>query len=60
MAVERYIADAAARCSLTRPLRVVCACGNGTAGAFAPDALQRMGAEVIPVDCDLDWTFSQL
>jgi phosphomannomutase / phosphoglucomutase len=54
---ERYIADAAARCSLERPLRVVCACGNGTAGAFAPEALRRMGAEVIPVDCDLDWTF---
>jgi phosphomannomutase/phosphoglucomutase len=54
---ERYIADAAARCSLSRPIRVVCACGNGTAGAFAPDALRRMGAEVIPVECDLDWTF---
>jgi len=36
---------------------VVCACGNGTAGAFAPEALRRMGAEVIPVECDLDWTF---
>jgi phosphomannomutase/phosphoglucomutase len=54
---ERYIADAAARCQLTRPIRVVCACGNGTAGAFAPDALRRMGAEVIAVDCELDWTF---
>ena len=54
---ERYIADAAARCSLDRPLRVVCACGNGTAGAFAPEALRRMGAEVIPVECELDWTF---
>ena len=54
---ERYIADAAARCALERPLRVVCACGNGTAGAFAPEALRRMGAEVIEVECDLDWTF---
>jgi phosphomannomutase/phosphoglucomutase len=54
---ERYIADAAARCSLSRPIRVVCACGNGTAGAFAPDALRRMGADVVPVDCELDWTF---
>ncbi len=34
-----------------------CACGNGTAGAFAPDALRRMGAEVIEVDCELDWSF---
>jgi len=54
---ERYIADAAARCALTRPLKVVCACGNGTAGAFAPEALRRMGAKVVEVDCDLDWTF---
>jgi phosphomannomutase/phosphoglucomutase len=55
---ERYIADAAARARLTRPLKVIAACGNGTAGAFAPDALRRMGvAEVIEMDCDLDWTF---
>jgi phosphomannomutase/phosphoglucomutase len=54
---ERYIADAAARRAPGRPLKVVCACGNGTAGAFAPDALRRMGAEVVEMDCDLDWTF---
>jgi phosphomannomutase / phosphoglucomutase len=54
---ERYIADAAARCSLSRPIRVVCACGNGTAGAFAPEALRRMGADVVEVDCELDWSF---
>src|SRR5579871_1332858 len=54
---ERYVADAASRCSLTRPVKVVCACGNGTAGAFAPEALRRMGAEVIEVDCALDWSF---
>ena len=55
--MERYIADAAARCRLTRRLRVVAACGNGTAGAFAPEALRRMGAEVIPMDAELDFTF---
>jgi phosphomannomutase/phosphoglucomutase len=54
---ERYIADAATRCRLSRPIRVVAACGNGTAGAFAPEGLRRMGAEVIEVDCELDWTF---
>ena len=54
---ERYVADAAAHCALSRPIRVVCACGNGTAGAFAPAALRRMGAEVIEVDCELDWSF---
>ena len=48
---ERYIADVGARVAIKRPLRVVCACGNGTAGAFAPDALRRMGvAEVIEME----------
>ncbi|MGE3141717.1 MAG: phosphomannomutase/phosphoglucomutase [Hyphomonadaceae bacterium] len=54
---ERYIDDVASRVKLSRPIRIVAACGNGTAGAFAPEALRRMGAEVIEVDCDLDWTF---
>ncbi|HLK26123.1 MAG TPA: phosphomannomutase/phosphoglucomutase [Caulobacteraceae bacterium] len=55
---ERYIADVAERVRLTRPLKVVCACGNGTAGAFAPQGLRRMGvSEVIEMDCELDWTF---
>ncbi len=55
---ERYIADVAERVTLSRPLKVVCACGNGTAGVFAPEGLRRMGvSEVIEMDCDLDWTF---
>jgi phosphomannomutase/phosphoglucomutase len=54
---ERYIAEVSEKVSIKRPLKVVAACGNGTAGAFAPEALRRMGVEVIPVDCDLDWTF---
>jgi len=55
---ERYIADAASRVRLSRPLKVVAACGNGTAGAFAPKALRAMGvAEVIEMDCQLDYSF---
>jgi phosphomannomutase/phosphoglucomutase len=54
---ERYIAEVSSRVKLSRKLKVVCACGNGTAGAFAPEALRRMGAEVIEMDCDLDNTF---
>jgi phosphomannomutase/phosphoglucomutase len=55
---ERYIADCASRASISRPLKVVAACGNGTAGAFAPEALRRMGAAVvIEMDCELDYTF---
>ncbi|WP_312138480.1 phosphomannomutase/phosphoglucomutase [Brevundimonas sp.] len=54
---ETYIADVATKAQIKRPLRVVAACGNGTAGAFAPEALRRMGVEVIEMDTDLDWTF---
>ena len=54
---ERYLAAVTKGHKLSRPLRVIVACGNGTAGAFAPDALKRIGAEVIPMDTDLDYTF---
>jgi phosphomannomutase / phosphoglucomutase len=54
---DRYIADVAAKLKLSRPIKVVAACGNGTAGAFAPEALRAMGAEVIEMDTDLDYTF---
>jgi len=53
----RYIADLVNRPKLARRLKVVCACGNGTAGAFAPRVLEAVGCEVIPLDCDLDHTF---
>ena len=36
---KRYMDDLAKDFSLTRKIRVVCACGNGTAGAFAPAVL---------------------
>src|SRR5437588_5332959 len=54
---ERYIADLTSRPKLKRRIKVVCACGNGTAGAFAPKVLEAIGGEVIPVDCELDHTF---
>jgi phosphomannomutase/phosphoglucomutase len=53
----RYIADLTKRQKLKRRLKVVCACGNGTAGAFAPQVLEKIGCEVIPLDCELDHTF---
>src|SRR6516225_9008000 len=54
---SRYIADLTARPKLKRRLKVVCACGNGTAGAFAPQVLAAVGCEVVPLDCELDHTF---
>jgi phosphomannomutase/phosphoglucomutase len=54
---ERYLADVTKDHRLSRPIRVVAACGNGTAGAFAPEALRRIGADVIPMDTELNWDF---
>ena len=55
---EAYLADLKERGGrLERKLKVVCACGNGTASAFAPQVLRAMGAEVVELHCDLDWTF---
>jgi len=53
----RYLDEVAGKSKLKRPIKVIAACGNGTAGAFAPEALRRMGAEVIELHCDLDWNF---
>ena len=54
---EAYIKDVVGDVKLSRPIRVVAACGNGTAGAFAEEVLTRVGADVVPVECDLDWSF---
>ena len=54
---ERYIAALTDRPKLKRKLKVVAACGNGTAGAFAPQVLEAVGCEVVPLDCELDYTF---
>ena len=54
---ERYLKDLSKGKPLTRKLKVVVACGNGTAGDFAPLALANQGAEVVPLDCALDYTF---
>ena len=54
---ERYMADLADRPKLGRALKAVVACGNGTAGAFAPQVLEAVGCNVIPLHCDLDHSF---
>ncbi|MEQ8748319.1 MAG: phosphomannomutase/phosphoglucomutase, partial [Amphiplicatus sp.] len=54
---ERYMADLASGEKIKRKLKVIAACGNGTAGAFAPETLARLGVEVIPMDAELDHTF---
>src|SRR6201995_4924498 len=54
---SRYIAALTNRPKLKRKLKVVVACGNGTAGAFAPQVMEKIGCEVIPLDTELDHTF---
>ncbi len=53
----RYIRDLTSRPKVTRRLKVVAACGNGTAGAFAPQILEALGVEVVPLDAELDHSF---
>ena len=42
---------------IDKKIKTVVACGNGTAGIFAPDILRGIGCEVIELDCNLDWSF---
>ena len=52
-----YLKDLTKRGPIKRSLKIVAACGNGTAGAFAPQALEAIGCEVVPLDVELDHTF---
>jgi phosphomannomutase/phosphoglucomutase len=54
---DRYLEAVTKDHKLSRPIKVVVACGNGTAGIVGPQALARIGAEVIPMDAELDYTF---
>ena len=52
-----YKEDLINRNKINKKIKVVVACGNGTAGIFAPDILRGVGCEVIELDCKLDWNF---
>jgi phosphomannomutase/phosphoglucomutase len=54
---QAYIDDLVKDVKLKNKIKVVAACGNGTAGAFAEEVLRGIGAEVIAMDCALDYTF---
>ncbi len=54
---DAYIDDLCGDFKMSRPLSVVCATGNGTASAFAPLVLARIGVNVIPSHNRLDYTF---
>ena len=52
-----YKEDLIIKNKLRKKIKAVVACGNGTAGIFAPDILRGIGCEVIELDCNLDWNF---
>ena len=51
--VERIVADV----KLARPMKIVMDCGNGVAGAIAPELFKRLGCEVVPLFCEVDGNF---
>jgi phosphomannomutase/phosphoglucomutase len=51
--LERITADV----KLARPLRIGVDCGNGVAGATAPELYRRMGCEVTELFCEVDGNF---
>ena len=54
---EIYKKDLINKNQISKKIKAVVACGNGTAGVFAPDILRDIGCEVIELDCNLDWSF---
>ena len=54
---QAFIDDLVEGVQLKNKIKVVAACGNGTAGAFAEEVLTRIGAEVVAVECELDYSF---
>ncbi|MFV5215313.1 phosphomannomutase/phosphoglucomutase [Azonexus caeni] len=51
--VEKIVADV----KLARPLKIVMDCGNGVAGAIAPELFQRLGCDIVPLYCEVDGNF---
>ena len=52
-----YIQNLIQKNKIKKKIKTVVACGNGTAGIFAPEILRGIGCEVVELDCNLDFTF---
>jgi|TARA_B110000444_G_scaffold253762_1_gene285159 phosphomannomutase/phosphoglucomutase len=52
-----YTEDLIKKNKLNKKIKAVVACGNGTAGIFAPEILRGIGCEVVELDCNLDHSF---
>ena len=51
--LDRIVGDI----KLARPMRIAIDCGNGVAGAFAPELYRRLGCDVVELFCDVDGNF---
>ncbi len=54
---DDYVQRIADDVQLQRPLKVVVDAGNGVAGDLGPRVLEAIGAEVVPLYCEIDGTF---
>jgi phosphomannomutase/phosphoglucomutase len=54
---EHYLARITGDIRLARPLKLVVDCGNGVAGATAPELYRRLGCEVRELFCEVDGNF---
>ena len=54
---EAYLARIAGDVKLARTMHIVIDCGNGVAGASAPELFRRLGCKVTPLFCDVDGNF---
>jgi len=54
---QRYLERISSDIQLARPLKVVADCGNGVGGTITPPVLAAIGAEVIPLYCEVDGRF---
>ncbi|MFA7506255.1 MAG: phosphomannomutase/phosphoglucomutase, partial [Burkholderiaceae bacterium] len=54
---EAYLGRITGDVKLARPMKIAVDCGNGVAGALAPELYRRMGCEVIELFCDVDGNF---
>jgi phosphomannomutase/phosphoglucomutase len=51
--LDRVVGDI----KLARPMKIVIDCGNGVAGAVAPELFKRLGCEIVELFCEVDGTF---
>ncbi len=52
-----YLARIVSDVKLSRKMKIVLDCGNGVAGAVAPELFRRMGCELVELFCDVDGNF---